>query len=184
MRLIWIVALTLLAPAAAQAGLTVTGSGNFNGTALVTDVTAPNASFQFSFQTSGTLDASNTAGITGFQYSLGGSPVAATADSVTFYTTEFGGLFDLNFTTPNNPFISLFGPQAFSGSTITPGSYATTAISLTGSDADSIGSGTVTIRDSAALPEPTSMMMAGTGALIMGLGRVFGRKKLGALKSA
>jgi len=105
------------------------------------------------------------------------------AGSVTFYDENEGGLFDLNFLFGGDQFVlQLFGPDpgfidgtppALNTGTfvISPGLFGD------GDTADfaAIASGTVQATPTAAVPEPSSLLLLGSGFLMLGS---FARKRL------
>jgi hypothetical protein len=153
--------LALIAGPAARAGMvTVSGSGTWDADAPDSPYTAPGASWSFSFELPDPLDDVFTSTATNFQYLLDGVAVSTTLESVQFFSTDDGGLFDLNFSDGNS--LNLYGAQAYSspGLSLVPGVYSS-KIDINGfvGQPDGIGSGVVTI--SLVVPEPSSLASGG-----------------------
>jgi MYXO-CTERM domain-containing protein len=151
----------LIAGPAARAGMvTVSGSGTWNADAPDSLYTAAGASWSFSFDLPAPLDDLFTSSATNFQYLLDGVAVSTTLDSIEFFSTDDGGMFDLNFADGNS--LNLYGPQAYSSPDLSliTGVYASNIdINAFAGPPDGIGSGVVTF--SLVVPEPSSLASGG-----------------------
>jgi len=121
--------------ASAQTNLLVTESGVWGAGAPSTDWTAPNESWSFSFVTSSTPAVSNVfdnehggffdGASSDFSYTLNGSPVPTTPPQISWFSTGYGGLIDVNLAGDFS--FEPLGDQAYTGSesdpTIVPGTY-------------------------------------------------------------
>jgi hypothetical protein len=166
--------------------LLVSTSGVFGSSVTTGQLTGPNQSWAMAFDVDGNPAATNTdsfgfdAPFSNFSYLLNGSPVAASPESIRFYTDPDGGLFTIFFGPEAGfsnglpiPEFSFSGNSVFSETTtnpsILPGSYPISDALY--SDAinfdDEGASGTVSITTSAStVPEPCSFLLLLTAGLL------------------
>ena len=155
--------------------ITISGSGTWDSTiSSSTGLSAPNATWSFSFDVPNPLDANSTTMVTNASYSLNGSVVSDTITDIQFYDTNSYGLFDIDFASGDT--LALYGAQIYNPTTlaITPGTYAA---AIEDNDANTYvgapggeGSGTVTV---GSVPEPSSLVNGGVAvAILVGLGLV------------
>jgi hypothetical protein len=119
-RILSVIALASLASISwAQSSLSVSGSGTFDPYVPTTAESAPNASWNFSFDVSSTPAVSNVypgvsfdTSFSDFSYYLNGAPVTTTLTELTWFNAGEAGLIDLIF--PDGG-LGLFGSQAYSG---------------------------------------------------------------------
>jgi hypothetical protein len=181
---------------------TVTGTYATGDAFSLTPVSRPGDSFLITFSVDPTLlppgPATGTSVATGitFDYtdSLGGITIFSLTDqpgTATFYLAGLpGGLFDLDFSAGGDDLmLSLFGPDAgfIDGPIITlntgvfpitPGDDSGGGSLIGDSNTpgfDAVSSGTVTAVSSTAVPEPSSLLLLGSGFLALGS---FARKRL------
>lgn len=167
--LLFVAALAFLVPAVAEAGpITITGSGTWDSSApTIGDLSAPNATWSFSFTVPDPLPNTITS-VTNGQYLLNGNPVSETIAQVIFYPTSNAGLFDIVFSSGDVG--SLYGAQIYNSNTLAliPGNYsAGIDIDGSGGPPNGVGSGTVNVPGVAA-PEPSSLLAGCIGALTLG----------------
>jgi hypothetical protein len=180
-RFVSILTVGILVQSAAIGGtVAISGSGTWNASTLVTDVSAPNATWSFSFDVSSPVptDDSTPAAVTNASYSLNGTPVVSeTLTTVTFFDSSFNGMIDLNFSIPHSTgdTVNLYGAQVFdSCGNLIPGSYqANSDVNFTVGGPPGSGSGTVVITTVTTIPEPSSMISGGIAVVALaGLGLV------------
>ena len=181
-RFVSILTVGILVQSAAIGGtVAISGSGTWNANTLVTDVSAPNATWSFSFDVSSPVptDDSTPAAVTNASYSLNGTPVVSeTLTTVTFFDSGFNGMFDLNFSIPHSTgdTVFLYGAQVFDSSSgnLISGSYsASSDVNLTVGGPPGSGSGTVVIGTVTTIPEPSSIISGGIAVVALaGLGLV------------
>jgi hypothetical protein len=178
-RFVSILTVGILVQSAAIGGtVAISGSGTWNANTLVTDVSAPDATWSFSFDVSSPVptDDSTPAAVTNASYLLNGTPVVSeTLTTVIFFDSGFSGMFELIFSIPHSTgdTVDLYGAQVFDSSgNLIPGSYpANSDVNLTVGPPSGSGSGTVLIET--AIPEPTSIISGGIAvAVLAGLGLV------------
>ena len=180
MRFVTGLVVCLLSPSVLYGGaITITGSGTWDNT-IVSDsgVSAPGASWSFSFVVSSPLDPSLVAATTNSTYSLNGAPVSGTFSFVEFYNASNYGGFDLLFDNGNG--IEVYAPQLFDANyNLIPGSYAVTLDDVFAStyvgQPPGEGSGTVSIA-AASVPEPSPIVCAGI-SLAAATGLALARRK-------
>lgn len=166
-----------LASSALATTYQVSEAGTFGATTPTTAYSTPSGTFEYSFNLASTPTVSNaiagsyfTPVISNFSYTLNGVTTTPATESATFYGTSYLGLLDVCFTATcpitTRDFI-IEGLQAYSGSESTPtillGSYTPTFASfdyvlLTSESNVNITGTTVT-------PEPSSLVLLGTGFL-------------------
>lgn len=178
-RFVSILTVGILVQSAAIGGtVAISGSGTWNANTLVTDVSAPNATWSFSFDVSSPVADTTPEPVTNASYLLNGTPVVSeTLTTVTFYDSGLNGLFDLNFSIPHSTgdTVNLYGAQVFDSSgNLIPGSYqANSDVNLTVGPPSGSGSGTVLIGTVTTIPEPSSMISGGIAVVALaGLGLV------------
>jgi hypothetical protein len=178
-RFVSILTVGILVQSVAIGGtVAISGSGTWNASTLVTDVSAPNATWSFSFDVSSPVptDDSTPAAVTNASYSLNGTPVVSeTLTTVIFFDSGFSGMFELIFSIPHSTgdTVDLYGAQVFDSSgNLIPGSYqANSDVNLTVGPPSGSGSGTVLIE--AVIPEPSSIISGGIAVVALaGLGLV------------
>jgi hypothetical protein len=190
-RMLGLAAALLLGAMSASADtLTVSESGVWDATAPTTTWSAPNESWSFSFLISSTPAVSNVTqnafgayfdgAYSNFTYTLNGSPVSTAPTEITWFSTGYGGLFNVNFAGAS---FEPEGDQAYtgpeSGPTIVAGTYdlglysgvflGETLLPLTG---DAV----IADQSASPTPEPSSFFLLGTG--LVGLTCLAGRKLL------
>ena len=159
--------------------LLVTESGVWGDGAPTTLWSAPDQTWSFSFLTSSTPLADDVVltnyGIhferdfSDFTYTLDGASVATDPSTVTWYSTPWGGLLNVNFGTGPVPDMSFEpeGPQVFdSNLNIIPGTYDLGLYSgaFIGNDLVPLtGDVVITDEDTTVAPEPSSLLLLGTG---------------------
>jgi MYXO-CTERM domain-containing protein len=180
-RFVSILTVGILVQSAAIGGtVAISGSGTWNASTLVTDVSAPDATWSFSFDVNSPVptDDSTPAAVTNASYLLNGTPVVSEAlTTVIFFDSGFDGMFDLNFSIPGSSgdTVNLYGAQVFDSSgNLIPGSYqANSDVNLTAGPPSGSGSGTVLIETVTTIPEPSSIISGGiAAAALAGLGLV------------
>ncbi|MBV8238823.1 MAG: PEPxxWA-CTERM sorting domain-containing protein [Sphingomonas sp.] len=160
------VALAVFATSA-DAAVLIQGTGFWTGSATTTAVSAPNRSFQFSFDLPDTITKAAgyafTSAISNFSFSLDGHVLSAVPAEIRFYSSGNNGLFDMVLNGIN---LRLFGADVGSNGTLGPtGAYNFT--SAVNGDAPA-GLGFVTVTSiAAAVPEP-----AVWGLMIVGFGMI------------
>lgn len=146
----------------------ITGAGTWSSTAPISAFSAPSETWDFSFNLPQTFSPSgngiSVTQISNFDYSLNGSPVLTpNLSSIKFYDYGDGGLFDLSFN--NGDIVSLYGADVGSSGTLSLGTfYAGIAMN----DGSATGSGSVTLSIPSATPEPSTLVLFGTGIILMG----------------
>jgi hypothetical protein len=158
---------------------TVSASGEFTSAVSADQLAAPSETWALSFEVDSNPTAAHPdefgfdAPFSDFSYTLNGSAVAVTPESIRFYTSSDGGLFTVFFGPESGffngmpiPEFGFSGGQVFSGTTssptIIPGSYPISDVTYSDSlNYDDEGaSGTVTITGaSATVPEPSSFWL-------------------------
>jgi hypothetical protein len=180
-RFVSILTVGILVQSAAIGGtVAISGSGTWNANTLVTDVSAPNATWSFSFDVSSPVptDDSTPAAVINASYLLNGIPVVSeTLTTVLFFDSGFDGMFDLNFSIPGSigDTVNLYGAQVFdsSGNLISGWYQANSDVNLTAGPPSGSGSGTVLIEPVTTIPEPTSIISGGIAvAVLAGFGLV------------
>jgi hypothetical protein len=178
-RFVSILTVGFLVQSAAIGGtVAISGSGTWNANTLVTDVSAPNATWSFSFDVSSPVptDDKTPAAVTNASYLLNGTPVVSeTLTTVIFFDSGSNGMFELIFSIPHSTgdTVDLYGAQVFDSSgNLIPGSYpASSDVNLTVGGPPGSGSGTVVIE--AVIPEPSSIISGGIAVVALaGLGLV------------
>lgn len=157
------VSVLLLSVSAAKADSVISAIGTWGDGTPTTSESAPGATWSFSFVVSDpATDATPNGGgfetqqVSEFAYFLNGSPISVTLLDAIFFDVPDLGLFDLELS--DGYTISLYGPQAYGGTTppdmtFMEGVYPATAGM---NDALPTGSGTVTIT---AAPEPATLSL-------------------------
>jgi len=120
----------LIQTVAGGATITISASDTWAGSVQSsTGLSAPNATWSVSFEVSSPLQSTEGVSVTNATYSLNGVPVGQSIDSVDFWDTSNGGMFDINFSgfPGAGDQIELFGPQIFdAGNNLIPGTYSAT----------------------------------------------------------
>lgn len=167
--------------------LSISIGGVFGAGVTADQLAAPDAAWALSFDLSGNPAAANTdrfgfdVPFDGFKYTLDGSPIAVSPQSIRFFASEGGGLFSVYFGPEsgfNNgmpiPEFSFAGDQVFSGTTQMPvmlaGSYPVSDVTYSDSENfdDEGASGVVKIaRVSVPVPEPSPFGFVLIGVLLL-----------------
>ncbi len=169
--LVWAMALCLLTETMASAGsIMVSGSGTWSDSAPTTEVSAPNATWSFSFDVQSPLANYALTPVTDGVYLLNGNSITASDPMTlaTFYVAADGGGVDIALT--SGTIISLYGTQLFNSSTFAMvlGTYPNYEIAP--NDGTASGSGTVVVSVPATIPEPASIVSGGFGLItVLGL---------------
>jgi hypothetical protein len=179
-RFVSILTVGILVQSAAIGGtVAISGSGTWNANTLVTDVSAPNATWSFSFDVSSPVADTTPEPVINASYLLNGTPVVSeTLTTVTFYDSGLFGGFDLNFSIPGSTgdTVSLYGAQVFDSSgNLIPGSYtaSSAAVNAAGVPPPGTGSATFLIGAVTTIPEPASIISGGIAVVALaGLGLV------------
>jgi hypothetical protein len=132
MRLATILGVCLAVQTAASGGtITISGSGTWDSTVASSGgLSAPGATWSFSFDVPDPLVNNPTSQVTHASYSLNGTPVPYTITAVDFYSVDFngrtsGGLFDMHFS--NGGIVALYGAQIEStAGSLSPGPFPAT----------------------------------------------------------
>lgn len=146
-----------------------------------TPLTAPGSTFSFSFSLPlpVSLSASDSVSFTTIvpiSYSSGSSSGTVPGAAVIFFTSSLSGGFDIGFTLNGNSYLwEFFGAnQLFTGPTSNPalltGSffYGGTSFGFNGSLGDIVtGPGTIAATTPTTVPEPGSLTLLGTGAVVI-----------------
>lgn len=190
-RMLGLAAALLLGTLSASADtLTVSESGVWDASVPTTTWSAPNESWSFSFLISSIPVVSNvTQNIHGgyfdgaysnFTYTLNGSPVSTSLPEITWFSTGYGGLFNVNFAGAS---FEPEGDQAFTGSetspTIVSGTYDLglySGVFLGEALLPLTGDAVIADQSASPTPEPSSFFLLGTG--LVGLTCLAGRKLL------
>lgn len=148
----------LHSPAAAQ--VLFSGSGTWDADAAVTSLSAPGASWAFSFTLPDVVAANPTAAPAGFSFTLAETPQLFTPLGVEFFATPDSGMFDI--LVADGLTFSLYGDVVLGGTALALGSYTVFA----GVDGGlPMGSGTLSLQ---AVPEPASAASLALGLLLLG----------------
>ncbi len=147
----------------------VVGTGTWSSNAPISSFSSPNDTWDFSFNLPQSFSPSgNGVPVTqfsNFDYSLNGSLVSSpTLSSVVFYNSSNSGLFDLNFN--DGETVSLYGSDVGSSGTLTLGTFAA---GIAMNDGSATGSGSVSLSIPSATPEPSTLVLFGTGIFLMGV---------------
>jgi hypothetical protein len=175
-RFVSVLTVGILVQSAAIGGtVAISGSGTWNANTLVTDVSAPNATWSFSFDVSSPVADTTPEPVTNASYLLNGTPVVSEMlTTVTFYDSGLSGGFDLNFSGGDT--VSLYGPQVFDSSgNLIPGSYtaSSAAVNAAGVPPPGTGSATFLVGTVTTIPEPSSIISGGIAVVALaGLGLV------------
>jgi len=155
-----IAAILLSLESVAHAGFVhVSASGTFGPLAPNSNTIAPNENFSVSFDVTDPVVDFAPARFSNAQYFLNGSPVMPSINEIDFYADFNGGLFNLFFS--DGTTISFFGDQIFDvNGFLIPGTYATAGL---------FPDGAATVTVTSAVPEPSSLALAGLGGLSWGL---------------
>jgi hypothetical protein len=185
-RLLGLAAVLLLGVTSASAEvLTVTENGVWGANASTTPWSAPNETWNFSFQISSNPAVSNViqtpfgaffdGAFSNFNYTLNGAAVSTPLPEITWFSSGYGGLFDVNWAGVS---FEPEGDQAYTGSesdpTIVPGTYELGLYSgvFLGEDLEPLAGDVVIAGAQAPTPEPSSFFLLGTGLLALaGLAR-------------
>jgi hypothetical protein len=182
MRLATILAACLVVQTTAGGGtITISGTGTWDSTVSSSSgLSAPGATWSFSFDVPDPLVTGMTSQVTDSSYSLNGTPIPDTITSVEFYGRSAGGLFDM--TVASGGTVAFYGAQIVAtDNVLIPGTYPTMV------DDDHSGSflgppygeghgvvivGTaVPVIVGTAVPEPATLVDAGIAlATLAGLG--------------
>jgi hypothetical protein len=165
MRFATIAGLVLLLQGAASADVVlISGSGTWDTVAPTTPVSAPGATWSFSFDATTPIASDGTTTFSNFSYLLNGSSVSETLTAVQFFSTGDFGLFSLFLADGN--FLGFYGAQVYdTTSNLISGIYPAaidvnqTALPL------GVGTGVIHI---GAVPEPSSIVSAAIGLVLIG----------------
>jgi hypothetical protein len=170
MRHVAMVGILLLTQGAARGDtFLVTGSGTWASDAPTTALSAPDATWSFSYDETTPLNAFPSGPIgnpTNFSYELNGTPVAEPLAGVEYFATVDFGLLSLSFSGGDH--LQLYGVQVYDASlSLIPGVYdAVIDANQTLSSPFGEGTGTVTI---SSVPEPASIALVGLGLGLVAL---------------
>ncbi len=175
-------ALASMVHSAASAGsIEISGSGTWDPDAPLSAWSTPNGTWSFSLVAPdplpGTTDqfGDYTSGVAYAAYLLGGSAVNDTIIGLTYYTTFFGGGFDIDFA--SGTVVSLVTAQVYDSNTtrLMPGMYGGSVVVDNFSEQIyGIGSGTAFV---SSVPEPSSVIGGGLGLFtVVGLALIRRRR--------
>jgi hypothetical protein len=143
----------------AAAVVVVTGSGTWDATAPSSSISAPGATWSFSFLLPDLIAQNPTTAASSFSYSLDGIPVAAAPASIQFFAPVDSGGFDINFV--GGATFSLYTQALLTAQSLTLGSFDV----FTGlAGGLPVGSGTVSL-----VPEPAGALSLALGLVPLGL---------------
>jgi hypothetical protein len=173
-RFCWALVLIATSAATARGGeVTITGAGVWSEGTMETPYSAPGATWSFTVTVPSPLDNNPTSMIANAEYFLGGSAVG-TMVSVTFYTSDNGGGFDLNFADFNT--VSLAGPPVIdSNNNVLDGTYP---MQIAMNDGLATGMGAIVI--GAAVPEPSTLVSLSVGLFCVAAAGIRSRRRLAA----
>ncbi len=173
---------------ASASTLAVSTSGSFGTADTVTSLTAPGASWAFSFNvnsqpvTSNTLASSFDVAFSNFNYKLNGTSVSETPSSIRFYDGSSQGLFTVFFGPEsgilNNgnytPEFSLYGPQLYTGTIASPtllaGSFpvSESIFSDMANYDDQVSPGSFALVSAVTTPEPATLGLLSVALMFAG----------------
>ena len=177
-----------LAISASASSLVISATGTFSGSAPVSTFSQPDGSWSLSFDIASDPPATNVsigngfdASYSDFVFSVNGSLVTTPVSDIRFFNSAINGLFSICFTTacpgngiPRNAIV-FEGAQAYSGSetspTILPGVYDTSLAGVVVNNNPVVFAYESSVSISASAPEPSTIVLLGTGLLVVVLAR-------------
>ncbi len=169
--LAWVVVLSLVTATVASAeSIVISGSGTWSANAPSTEISAPNATWSFSFDVQSPLANYALTPVSDGVYLLNGTSITASDPMTlaTFFVLFDGGGVDIALS--SGTIISLIGPQLFDSTTFAMllGTYPDFGIAP--NDGSASGTGTVVVAVATSVPEPASIVSGGIGLIaVVGL---------------
>jgi hypothetical protein len=167
--------LFLLLGTSSADSISYVATGVFGSSTPITNLTAPNTAFSFTFSQSVpvvpiTSDGASFTTLVSVTYLSGINNLNIPNALVTFFDDSQQGLFDISFQLGNDYAWEFLGPQIFAGATSNPTLLTGTffanpdsALFVNDGPPESFGSGQVVA--AAAVPEPGTLLLVGTGLL-------------------